>query len=378
MPGFREFGDRPGDATSASFLARVNQELAAARRLGVSPPLTINKGPHGDHFALDRGSIDLRRFLATSELVEGDLVLAKAIGYDPATNTCTIIGEEFLVYSAAFGSRTPSTVMREGDFGLAYFQPDAGRWEFLQSDALNRIDDFFPAIINGHATSGGTYVYSWSEAEFTSTIALATVLSGGRTGTYTPRTWPATELNNTLVADNTVVWMRREFKPDDPAVASLTKTLSGNGAGTHATFSLYIDEATGGTYTITFDGNTSTAIAFDASAATTKSAIQGTATGLTLSSFSGSGTLASPWVFSVTSDANDHIATADSSTLKDESGFRFSGGGTATTGLCGWGAMPAATGSYNIVVKQDSDDCLAYIPVATCTDPADLDGGETT
>lgn len=376
MPPFREFGDRPGDATSAAFLGRANQEINAARSLGVHAPLTIVKGAHGDHIAVDRGTLDLRRFLVAGadDLVEGGSVLATAIGYDFASNTCTLQGEEFTVHAPAYGSRTPATVMRSGEYGVANFQPDAGRWEVVSNTAINT-DDFFPARLDSH-TGTSPIIYEWTEMEFTSETALATVLSGGRTGTLVPASWRATELNNNSVANNTIVWMKRGFVAD-PAVAVLTKTLAGNGAGTHATFSLYVDKATGGTYTITWDGETSAAIAFNASSATTKSAIQAITGGPTLSAFSGVGTLASPWTFSVTSDTNDHNASTDASTLKNGDGFRFDMGGASDFEPCLADPLPDATGSYKVVVQQTDDNCLALMDVSECTSPVFIDGGLT-
>lgn len=373
MPPFQDFGDRPGDATSAAFLARINKELSAARNFSASPPLTVRNGSDGTHIALDRGTLDLRRFRVLDAVSDGGFAQAESIGYDFATNTCTYPGERFTVYAPAYGSPSGETVMEAGEYGIAQFQPDAGHWEILNQASLNN-DGFFPARLDSH-TGTTPITYAWTEMEYTSEIATATVLSGGRTGTTTPASWRATELNNNSVADATIVWMRREFKATSPAAAVITKTIPGNQAGTHATFALYVDAntTTGGTYTITMDSFTTADIAFNANAATTKTAIQ-TATGYTLSAFSGAGTLASPWVFTVSSDTNDHTASTDTSTLKDKSGFRFDMGGGTAAGLCGWDAMPEATGEWKPVVLQE-DGCLAYVTVDDCEPPVFLNGG---
>jgi len=369
------FGERPGQKPSAAFLKEMQDQLYAARGVSTDGPIVSENGPWGPAFGLERSTIDLRRFVLAEDLLSGDSADANILIFDNDTLQWTITGESFTVYDS-LGSADGSTKLKEGQFGFAKWFGDNGLWELVAIGDLIS-DDFFPAILDSH-TGTSPVLYAWAEAEWTSTTAAATVKSGGRSGTTTPTSWPATELNNNTIADDTVVWMRRGYKPTSPADATITKTQAGNGAGTHAAFSLYVDAntTTGGTYTITMDGFTTAAIAFNANSGTTKSAIE-TATGYTLSAFSGAGTLASPWTFTVTSDANDHTASTDASSLKDKSGFRFDGGSVGSSGLCGWGAMPAASGAFKVVVKQDSDDCLAYMPVSTCTTPADLYGGTT-
>lgn len=367
-------GERPGQQIPASFVDRVQAELYAARGTSTDEPLVSQTGPWGTGIGLERVTLDLRRFVLAEDLLAGTSAAANELVYDNDTLQWNIIGEEFTVWDSLSTRSDGSILLAKGQYGFAKWFRDNGLWEMVQIGDLVS-DDFFPARLDDH-TGASPVLYGWTEMEWTSATAAATVKSGGKTGTTTPTAWVATELNNNTVADDTIVWMKRGFKPSSPAVASITKTLAGNNAGTHATFSLYVDAdtTTGATYTITMDGHTTAAIAWNANSGTTKSAIQ-TATGYTLSAFTGTGTLANPWIFTVSSDTADHTASTDSSTLKDKSGFRFDMGGGTAAGLCGWDAMPAATGTYKVVVKQDADNCLAYVTVEECSTPIDVFGG---
>ncbi len=370
----QNYGERPGQRTSASFLQRLQEEMHAARGASADGPLTAESGPWGTQFGLERVTLDLRRFVLTEDLLAGSFAEAQILIYDNSALTWTITGETFEVWDSLSQRSDGSTLLRSGQYGFAKWFGDNGLWEIVQvSDLVG--DDFFPARLDSH-TGTTPILYAWVESEWTSTNASATDKAGGRSGTTS--SWTATELNNNSVADDTIVWMKRGFRPSSPADATITKTASGNGAGVHAAFSLYVDAntTTGGTYTITMDGHTTAAIAWNENAGVTKTAIQ-TATGYTLSAFSGAGTLASPWTFTVSSDVLDHSASTDTSSLKDKSGFRFDMGAGGSAGLCGWGAMPAAVGTYKVVVKQDSDDCFAYVEVQACTTPVHLDAGLT-
>ncbi len=369
----QNYGERPGHRTSASFLQRLQEEMYAALGTSADGPLTAESSPWGTQIGLERVTLDLRRFVLTEDLLAGSFAEAKILIYDNSALTWTITGEEFTVWDSLTQNSDGSVLMSEGQYGFAKWFVDNGLWEVVQVGDLVS-DAFFPARLDSH-TGTSPIEYAWTEMEWTSTLAAATVKSGGRTGTIGPDSWMATELNNNSVANNTIVWMKRGFRPTSPAAAVITKTASGNGAGVHAAFSLYIDDntTTGGTYTIMMDGFATT-IPWNASSGTTKSAIE-TATGYTLSAFAGAGTLASPWTFTVSSDVLDHSASTNTSALKDKSGFRFDMSAGGSAGLCGWGAMPAATGTWKVVVKQDADDCFGYVEVQACTTPVDIFGG---
>lgn len=372
MPIFRDFGGKPGELTSSEFLARVAQELSAARNASVAPPLEQIVNQNGNFISLDRGTLDLKRFRYLQNLDSGQSAIALTVAYDFKLNTCTFVGEEFTVYDA-FGLDNGDIVGHEGDYGLAYFAADVCRWEVLriQADTFNRT---FPARIDSYTDSGDTHIYSWTEMEWTAATAAATVKSGGRTGVTA--SWPALEINNRTVDDDTIVWMRRGYRATSPAVAVVVKTTSGNNAGVRAAFSLYVDQATGGTFTLTFDGATTTAIAWNASGATVKAAIEATTGGLTLSTFSGSGTLASPWTFSVTSNAADHTISANEANLKDSSGFRFemSDGGDGLA-ACDFGGLPGFDADAMNVVTVDADGCATIVHPAACSSPRVIRGG---
>jgi len=98
---------------------------------------------------------------------------------------------------------------------------------------------------------------------------------------------------------------------------------------------------------------------------------------LTVSKSTVSEGIPSPWTFTVSSDANDHSASTDTSTLKDKSGFRFAAGTASDFEPCLADPLPAVTGAYHVVVQQDADNCLAIVEVQACTTPVDIFGGTT-
>lgn len=314
---FTNFGGREGDATSAEFLRHVERELFAVGQSEGEPPLEVTTGPYGTQITLERDTFNIRRVQFTEDLNAGGSAVVTLLTYATDTGTWNQ-GEQFTVYDP-FGQTGQPKVAKTNDYGLAYFSPEVPRWEVLRpTDKF--FDDFFPAYISARTTVSSIYSYSWTEYEATAVNVALTSKSGGRSGTSTA--WPAVELNNQKVNVGSIVWMKRVFRAP-PAVVSLTKTTPGNSMGTPAAFSLYVDAATAGTYTVTFDGATSATIAYNASAATTKAAIEATTSGLSLSSFSGAGTLASPWTFTVSSDTADHAAIADGASLRDASGYAF-------------------------------------------------------
>lgn len=312
MPPFQDFGEVPGQRTSAAFLERAYQEIYAARAT-VAWPLEIQSGPSGDMIAIDRKTFDLIRCQLTSDLKSGQSATAYTLSGYPFDQ-----GDEITIYDA-LGGNSGGVIARIGDYAICKWHPDLGRYEIIRSILQSGIE-FFPAKLTSRTLSSGTYKYGWSECEFASKAALPTVLSGGQSGNDSSNQ-PAIELNNAAVAVNTFVWMRRGYR-GARAVASLTKTQSGNNQGQAAAFSLYVDSANGGTYIVNFNGTDSAALAFNANAATVKGAIE-TAGGVTLSAFGGSGTLASPWTFSVTTDAQDYYAYADGAALTDDSSYAF-------------------------------------------------------
>ncbi len=423
VPPFRDFGDKPGDATSAGWIKRTNAELNAARNFSVSPPLSLRPAPDGIHLALEKGTMQLRRFQYLGDLASGSYANAQLIGFisSDTTSLQTVLGEQFVVWDAVLGRPASITVAKTGDYGLAYFAEDQTRWEVLQPSALSAsTDDFFLAQITCRAKVGSYFYYSWIEMQLggatdpisiklngrsgypASSINVAKVVTGDATvyaeiefisfcgptptsGTWTINggsglaynadaaavqsslqsttgdsgllvtgdmsagfyvywstpavvttlvgvssllptgidSWPAREINDRKVIVGTNVWMRRYFRPALPAVISVTKTASGNNAGVHAAFSIYMDQVTNGTFTITWDGILTPPIAYNITGAALKTYIESLIPSIGLSSFSGSGTIGSPWTFSVITDAADHTLTADGTLLRDKSAYLF-------------------------------------------------------
>jgi len=330
---FSDFGGREGDATSAAFLRHVERELYAVGQTSAEPPFETVTGPWGTQISLNRATLDLRRFQLTEDLSAGSSAEAIVLYYSAENETWDVPGETFTVYDFLSSSRA-GVKMRTGDKGLAKFHPDSALWELVASSPGTGFDsDFLPAKLTARTIPSATYIYEWAEQEFLTNGANGTTKSGGRSGTASA--WPAYELNNQSVAVGTYVWMRRGFE-GDAAIVSVTQTAVGNSLGTASAWSFYIRYATGGTFTLTLNRGTTSALAYNASGATIKTALE-TASGLTLSSFSGAGTLASPYTFSVAGgDYGVFFLAANASGLKDGGDFRFTASDGSVIGAFGW------------------------------------------
>jgi len=359
-PVLQNFGEKPGQRTSAGFLQRVQQELIAGR-VGVDLPLTLDSGPSGDIIGLDRLTLDLLPFKLTATLKAGSSATANLLSFDGQSYSG--VSEEITVYDG-LGQDDGSIVGRSGDFGLCKWQPGAGRFEIVRNALLGAGEDFFPAEILTRTLSSGVYKYGWRELEFATKAALPTTLSSGRSGDNSSNQ-PAIEINNQKVKVGAFVWMRRGYR-GARATASFTQTTSGNNMGIASAFSLYVDSATGGTYTLTLNSGTTTALAYNANSATVKSALE-TASGKTLSSFSGAGTLASPWTFSVSTDTANYFCSADGSALDDDSSYAFAApAGTAR--IYEWTAIKTADYTADaweaVPVDYSGGDVIIRLPAS--------------
>lgn len=72
--------------------------------------------------------------------------------------------------------------------------------------------------------------------------------------------------------------------------------------------------ATGGTFTLTVDGQTTAGIAYNASATSVKSALEALST-VTTATVTGTGTVADPWVITLDDTGSDRTVTGDGSGL---------------------------------------------------------------
>ena len=125
------------------------------------------------------------------------------------------------------------------------------------------------------------------------------------------------------------------------------------------------NNATGGTFTLTFDGQTSGAIAFDASAAAVESALEALSN-IADVSIEGAGTSSDPWVVSFVDPSRQNVAqmTADDTNL--------TGGTSTVTTLIEGGTKTIAVSNFQIRLL---DANIAYvsgndnidIPVSTQT-----------
>src|SRR5882724_73675 len=155
-------GGRPGQTPSASFLRRMQEEIYAARGTGVDTPLISESGPYGATIALDRITIDLRRFVLTENLLAGSCANANTVIYDNISGQWNMLGESFTVWDSLTTRSDGTILLAIGQYGFAKWFADNGLWEVVQIGDLIS-DDFFPAKMTSHAASGGINVYSWAE-----------------------------------------------------------------------------------------------------------------------------------------------------------------------------------------------------------------------
>jgi hypothetical protein len=167
----------------------------------------------------------------------------------------------------------------------------------------------------------------------------------------TPSTysWPAQEVNNQKTPNGTLVWMSRAFTAASPAKVSFTRTSTNPD-----TFSFYYSNVTGGSWTLTFD-DIEIDIDYGLAAGSIEGLIEAAVGGLTLTTFTGSGTSGSPWVFNVSSDTALHTFSVEACNLRDGSGYAFAK--PFTTCQVGTFANFDATAAMNVLVL-DASQCI--------------------
>ena len=139
-----------------------------------------------------------------------------------------------------------------------------------------------------------------------------TVSGGTLAETITAVSLPGVTLNGTdqTTTDTTNAWTAE----DD----------TGTGAGWHLTIAAtdfttddvqeVYNNATGGTFTLTYDGQTTAAIAYNASAATVETDIEALSN-VTAATVTGTGVAATPWVIRFVTDSGQNIMTAGDGSL---------------------------------------------------------------
>jgi hypothetical protein len=348
MPPFQNFGERPGQRTSASFLDRLNQEVYA-NRTGATWPLIVQNTPSGPVIGIDRSSLEIYRVKLTEDLYSGYKAtgniayysLAEFEVYNGRQVQKPIYSDEITVYDR--NTKNGKRIAREGEWVLAKAHTDSGILETINEQD----EDFILGILNTRTLTSGVYIYTFRQKFFDSTTGLpssdpnCTPPDGGGAGdgtTVSPILGNAVEVNNyriSVTADQGLnstqfvhVWLRRVLQGPVPQVV-VTKTRAGNGAGTTAAFSLYLKDATGGEWWLTVDGYATISFTPTTSATDIHDemenaiAFSGTGDTISFSSLSGSGTEVDPWTFSVTSDADDHEIRSDGQLLSGDDLWAF-------------------------------------------------------
>jgi hypothetical protein len=313
-PSLRNFGERPGDRVSAEWVSRIQDEVTAARSISAAPPLVIEDGIGGPLLWLDPTTITLRRVVLDEELVGGWYAAGEFLLYDAAAKTMTLRGDPVTVYDSAHDAGV--VVATSGATVYVSWHADSGRWEVVTSQPS--AGDFFPASIAARRRVGSStkvWQYTCERLEFDTMADLPSEPSDSALGEYN-----TVEINNRRVQLGTIVWLKHVF--GDSPTLSFEVTTAGNEADVSTAFELFLDDVSSGTFTLTVDGDETSAIASDATAADIKTELE-SATGLTFTSFSGSGTRAEPWTFSETGSYASRTVDSDADDLTGTKTYAF-------------------------------------------------------
>jgi len=117
----------------------MQEEIYAARGTGVDTPLISESGPYGATIALDRITIDLRRFVLTENLLAGSCANANTVIYDNISGQWNMLGESFTVWDSLTTRSDGTILLAIGQYGFAKWFADNGLWEVVQiGDLISR------------------------------------------------------------------------------------------------------------------------------------------------------------------------------------------------------------------------------------------------
>jgi hypothetical protein len=264
--------------------------------------------------------------------------------------------------------------------GKVYFAQFAHHLDSIDDGSVFLVPDAAPAVaplpieVTAKEEVDDVWLHSWKELEFTAAGVLPTEKAGGRTGDKSGA-WPLIEIENHELEVGTKVFAW-EVAVKPPEIV-IEETQAG-GDGENQAWTLYIKDAKGGTYTLFADDEPTDPIDWDGGATDIKAEIEAAA-GVTLSSFTGAGTEASPYAFSVTSDTDPHTLTlGDVSELIGDGGmacsYQTGGGGspftwtdikTASYEANAWEIVPVRPDVNNTATVTDATNAT---PIVITTD----------
>lgn len=223
-----------------------------------------------------------------------------------------------------------------------------------------------PARITGEGAPG---VYSWIEQDANPSGVWVDV-PGGRTGTITVN--PAYERSGaTGIAVNTLIWLERGY--GEAADVVVESQQAGNGSTLRTIQRVYLEAATGGTWTLTATNaagaaETTAPIAHNANAAAVEAALESLGN-LTAVSVTGSGTFGSPFVVTFEDTFADlPLMRADPFGLLGTQEWSFDATGTTAvahvkpTGPVDGGRYPGVLVEYDGTGWVDGDAVLVIPP----------------
>ena len=177
-----------------------------------------------------------------------------------------------------------------------------------------------PREVWAKITGSSGALYAWTEVYHAGGTTFST-LTGGRTGATSVNA--ARERNGvTGIANDTIVELRRGHCDGAPRVI-VTRQQVGNDDDEREIQQVRILDATGGTFTLTFDGQTTSALAYDINAADLEAALEALST-VTACSVTGTGTDGDPFVITFEDDYEEHaFMTPDATAMKSDQEWLF-------------------------------------------------------
>lgn len=180
---------------------------------------------------------------------------------------------------------------------------------------------------------------------------------------------PLYELNNLAVEVPTVEFVRIGY---DSEPLEISQTESGDGIATNAVHELYVD-AVNGTYTLSYDGEETDPLDWDASASEIEAALNGLGGGIAVT-VTGTGDREALDPFVITSDDPafaDHTIEATDVDLVSARTYSFRGQPEPETDACGNTLTdPTTITGYDAEADQvlihDTDGCLSWEDVDEC------------
>lgn len=178
------------------------------------------------------------------------------------------------------------------------------------------------ARITGNGLLSGNYVYSWVEIYPTGDFNAWSDVPGGLSGTTTVNeAYEINDVEGVPVGTRVRIW--QGYLSGGAPIVRVRRPQAGDGNTVREQHSIVTENLAGGTYTLTFEGQTTSALAHSANAATIEAALEALSN-LTNVTVTGTGTSADPFVVEYQDNFNSHdVLTPDLAAIKNSQDWLF-------------------------------------------------------